>query len=90
MPADRCVRLEDGKSGEAAGPNPEEALEKADSEPFVAPRGDHRQLLRKRQDLQMEEGATTRHASQGIRRQLLWPVSDNYSGRCMEVVVVSV
>ena len=25
-----------------------------------------------------------------IRRQLLWPVSDNYSGRCMEVVVVSV
>ncbi len=25
-----------------------------------------------------------------IRRQLLWPVSDNYSGRCVEVVVVSV
>ena len=39
--------------------------EKAGSEPFVVPRGDHRQLLTKRQDLQMEEGAATEHASQG-------------------------
>ena len=70
MPADQGVRLEDSKSGEAAGPdpvqpNPEEALEKAGSEPFVVPRGGHRQLLTKRQDLQMEEGAATEHASQG-------------------------
>ena len=35
------------------------------SEPFVVPRGDHRQLLAKRQDLQMEKDATTEQASQG-------------------------
>ena len=70
MPAEQGVRLEDGNSGEAPGPdpvqpNPEEALVKAGSEPFVVPRGDHRQLLTKGQDLQMEEGAATEQASQG-------------------------
>ena len=37
----------------------------ADSEPFVVPRSDHRQLLTKGQDLQTEEAATTEQASQG-------------------------
>ena len=36
----------------------------AGSEPFVVPGGDHRQLLTKGQDLQMEEAATTEQASQ--------------------------
>jgi len=70
VPADQRVRLEDGNSGEAAGPdpiqpNPEEALVKAGSQPFVVPCGDHRQLLTKRQDLQMEEGPATEQARQG-------------------------
>jgi hypothetical protein len=37
----------------------------AGREPFVVPGGDHRKFLRKGQDLQMEEGATTAQASQG-------------------------
>ena len=69
MPADQGIRLEDGNSGEARGPesvqpNPEEALMTAGSEPFVVPRGNHRQLLTKGQDLQMEETATAEQANQ--------------------------
>jgi len=70
VPAKQGVLLEDGKSGEAAWPdpvqpNPEEALVTAGSEPFVVPRGDRRKLLTKGQDLQMEKGAATEQASQG-------------------------
>ncbi len=35
------------------------------SEPSMAPRGNHRKLLTKGQDLQMEEGAATEQASRG-------------------------
>ncbi len=70
MPANQGVRLKDGESGEAAGPNPvqpnpEEALVTAGSESFVVPRDDRRKLLTKGQDLEMEEAATTEQASQG-------------------------
>ena len=70
VPAEQRVRLEHSNRGETAGPepvqpNPEEALVTAGSEPFVVPGGDHCQLLTKRQDLQMEEAATTEQASQG-------------------------
>ena len=66
MPADQGFRREDGESGEAAWPDPEEALVTTGSQPFVVPRSDHRKLLTKGQDLQMEEGAATEQTSQGI------------------------
>ena len=74
MPANQGARLKDGESGEAAGPDPvqpnlEEALATAGSEPFVVPRGDHRKLLTKGQDLQMEEGAVTEQTRQGKKQR---------------------
>ncbi len=74
VPANQGVRLKDGESGEAAGPdpvqpNPEEAHVTAGSEPFVVPRGDHRKLLTKGLDLQMEEGAATAQTHQGKKQR---------------------
>ena len=70
MPAHQGVRLEHGKCvetarPEAVEPDPEEALLASTLDPFRLSACDHRQLLAKRKDFEVEFGPASEKADDG-------------------------